>query len=160
MTRRQTQPAQRRAAILMEVVLALTLFVMASGVMVGAMNSAAKGARLVRLETIAQSQAATILAMVQTGQLPAVNDGPNPFQDEQLDGWTWEVIVTPIGVENDVEPSMDRIEIVIARPGETYTYRLAQLMLAPQEEQPEDADLENAPAPADNNAPSGGGGPT
>lgn len=131
---------RRQAAILLEVVLALTLLFTAGGVIVGSISSSLSALRYVKLEAQGSDLAVTLISLVQMGQIPVQDAAPQGFQDESLAGWTWQIATSPFGgVANDVQ--LTRVEIVVANASAGYTCRLTQLFPPAQ-----DLTLESSPA--------------
>ncbi len=124
---------RRRAALLLEVVLALAVYVgMALAVLAG-LASAVRSAEAVRLAARAEDLAVTLLSEVELGLVAMEDAGPEPFEDEALADWTWEVAVEPLPTElADLEVS--RVEVVVRHGPSGYAYRLARLEVAPPAE--------------------------
>jgi len=120
----------RRGAVLLEVVLALTLFVMSAAVIGGSVNMSLSALRSVRIQAQAADLAVTKLSEIQMGLRNVADDGPNQYTpDERLDDWTWQIVTTPVdstGVLDSTPPK--RVEIVIRNARNNYTYRLVQVM--------------------------------
>lgn len=144
----------RRGAMLLEVVLALGLFFISAGVIVGALNSAVRAQRMVRLEAQAADLGITLMSQMQTGQVPAVNDGPVNYDSEDLQDWTRQILVEKLEVRKNTLPAMQRITVVIRRPKDNILYRLSQLAPVGGEE----PDSTGGAAPAAN--PNKAGGPS
>ncbi len=131
--------ARRSGVVLLEVVLALSIFFCASLALLAATNIALRTARRVQLEAQAADLAISLLSEIQMGQRVPADEGPEPYEDEALEGWTWETTIEP--VEEDTLLGLDipqflRVEIIIRYEAEDYAYRLVELMTdeAPGEE--------------------------
>lgn len=132
----------QRAAILLEVVLSMAIFVtMASVILTGVRGSVLATHRL-GLEARARDLAVTAMSEVQIGQLPLQDDGPNSYEDESLAEWTWQVVVSEPEIIGQ-RLALKRVEIVIANTKTDYTYRLVQLVRDDREDDP-DAGQEEA----------------
>lgn len=120
---------QRQAgAILMEVILALALLAAGGAVTFGALNASFSAVRNIRMQGQAADLAVTKLSEIQLGVLKGVDDGPNEFKDEDLEGWIWQIVTRPIETDSPIAAQMKQVEIIIAyAPGQT-VYRLVQLL--------------------------------
>jgi hypothetical protein len=123
----------RRAAILLEVVLSMAIFVTMAGVILTGVRNSIMATHRLGLEARARNLAVTTLSEVQMGQLPLQDDGPNTYEDESLAGWTWQVVVSEPEYSGQVM-ALKRVEIVIAHTEPEYSYRLAQLLQDEQEQ--------------------------
>lgn len=128
----------QEGAILMEVVLALALFVGAAVVIGGGLSASMRALDRVRLEGHALNLAITVLSELQMGIKPVTSAGPEPF-DPPFELWSWQTIVTETGVEG----ALPAVEVVIRHEEENHVLRLAQLLEATQEAEADaDADTE------------------
>ena len=142
--------SRRNGAVLLEVVLALALFVAAAGVILSGLSSAIGAAERLRLDAHGINLAASTLAQLELGTRPADTTEPTPFLPP-FDDWTWEIRVgTATGFDDegdgqfvlggindarsgplDVLPfrplPLRRVE-VIARHTSGFATRLAQLV--------------------------------
>jgi len=120
-------PARVRAAVLLEVVLALAIFVgMAMTVLVG-LSTSVRSARYLGLQTRAADLAVTCFSNLELGLLPAEDAGPEAYEDETLEDWTWQVAVQPVASEL---PDLDltSVEVTICHTPSGYTYTLCRLL--------------------------------
>jgi len=122
-----------RAALLLEVVLALTVFVGMALAVLGGLSTSVKSARTVGLEAQAADLAVTLLSELQLGLVPIEDAGPEGYEDETLEEWTWEVVIDPITTEL-AELEATRVEITIRNTACNYTYRLNYVQGTPPEE--------------------------
>jgi len=125
--------AARRAAVLLEVVLALMVFVSMAMAVLGGLSTSLKSARTVALEAQAADLAVTLLSEIQLQVVPVEDAGPEAYEDETLEDWTWEVTVEPITTQL-AELEVTHIEITIRNTAYHYTYRLNYLLGAPPAE--------------------------
>jgi len=114
--------------VLLEVVLAMTLFFLAAGVIVGGLNSALRAVQQVRLESQGADLAVTLLSEIQMGLMPIASDGPNAYQDEELAGWTWQTVASPADSGAGDGGELTRVEVVVANSSANFAYRLAELL--------------------------------
>lgn len=121
-----------KGAILLEVLIALTIFVMAAAVVGSAMRSSIDAVTDIRLSTKAANIARSVLAELSIGMLEMTETGPEPFVlDEEAEppeeGWTYEVAAEDM-------PDMPGLKIVTvtvtnADARRPHTCRLTQWML-------------------------------
>ncbi len=123
-----TKRASRRTgAVLLEVILALTLFVLSAGVIVGSLSSSATALGRLRRRAQAADLAVSLLSEVRLGVVDPVDSGPNDYEDERLEGWTWELVAGPSDASG-TEFSETHVEVVIRHDASGTTKRLAALM--------------------------------
>jgi len=126
MNRCRSEPRMihERGAALMEVLLALALFVAAAAVVTTALSASMDSLERQRLGLHALDLASSTLAELQLGIRPVASESPQaalpPYQD-----WTREVIVTPLEADGDV-PALLQVEVVIRHQSAPIVQRLAQ----------------------------------
>ena len=128
-----TIPSRRAGAVLLEVVLALTLFFIAGAVILAGLHSTLKSAGRMKDQARGMDLAVTVLSRIQMG-LVQINTNittetdPAAFEDDpDSEGWTWQVIATPLDdLANEI--SMSQVEVIIRPPEGEQAYRLVQLM--------------------------------
>jgi len=124
----------RRAGVaLLEVVLALALFFGVSVAILAGLSACVRSARDVRLEAEAADLAITLLSEMQLGAVEIEDAGPVAYEDETLQDWTWQVVVTPV-VGNLTDLELTRVEIIIRNTPNDYTHRLYHLLTESSEE--------------------------
>lgn len=96
--RHSTSGAGPRGVVLLEVLLALTLFVLAAAVVGSALRSCLAATARIRVQGRAMDLAQTVLAELATGQLEMIGTSPSEFVRETEDGeetfaegWTYEI---------------------------------------------------------------------
>ncbi len=126
--------------MLLEVVLALGLFVAAATAVLVGLGSSIGGVERLRHETHAADLAVTTMSLIQMDLLPAVSLPEEPIEDMREDGWTREIEVTPAdaGIETAIaappDPtrhrpmSLQRIEVVVRHVPSGVVRRLTQLV--------------------------------
>lgn len=121
--------------ILLEVVLALTLFFTGSLVVLAGLNASLRTAQRVQLEAQASDLAVTLVSEIQMGLYDPVDDGPYEYEEEALAGWTWEIDSEPFEeISYEIElPEFFHVEIIIRYEPSNYVYRLTQLLPAEEE---------------------------
>ena len=121
------KPGTWKGAILMEVVMALGILFLSAGVLLGGLSMSFRTVKRLKLETQAADLAVSVLSKIQMGQLGIASDGPNVYLDENLEGWTWEVVTEPVEQESLEDAEFTRIEIVIGNETADFKHRLAYL---------------------------------
>ena len=128
-------------AVLMEVILALILFVGAAAIVTGGVNASIKTLDRTRLNMHASNLAVSILAELQMGVRPAAASGPEPF-GAPYEEWTWELTAEDVPAEEaptassamtspDAEASAMsavKIEVVIRHGFESIVHRLVEVV--------------------------------
>ena len=125
-------------AVLLEVVLALAIFVAVMSVVYMAFYSSQNGLRQVRLNNRAADLAYTVMSEIHLGLVDKANSGPNDYGEEypELEGWQWQVSVETVADTGESEP-MQQVTVTITNTDENATAELVELM-AMDEEQPEE----------------------
>jgi hypothetical protein len=125
--------------VLLEVVLAMSLFFASAMVILAGLSSSLSGMQRVQLEARAQDLAVTALSEVQMGLVPLVSDGPTGYEDPALAGWTRQITVEPyqeqqFGLEL---PAFQRVEVTVRYQPTLYATSLT--ILLPEEPPADDA---------------------
>lgn len=132
-------------ALLLEVVLALVIFVGAATVLGIAFNASMEGVDRQKRALHASDLAITVLSGVQLGTRPAASGGPAafnaPFQD-----FTWQLVVS--SVSNDETNGVRRVEVTIKHKTSPLSYRLAQWLNLSRPPSIPPSSPSAAPAPA------------
>jgi len=112
---------------LLEVVLALLLFVAAVAVVSSALNSSMASVERQRFGVQASNLAATVHAELDLGLRTTESLGPEPFEPP-FDQWTWQLIPAAAADQNATGEASDlsAIEVVIRSTNSAGVYRLAQ----------------------------------
>ncbi len=126
--RRRRDFAQRGAALL-EVLIALALFVAAAAVVTGALNSSLESLERQKLGTHAVNLATSVMAEIELGIRVPSGEGRRPF-DAPFQDWTWEASLLP--VENTISATSTagstRVEVVVRHKTAPGVQRLAQVI--------------------------------
>lgn len=124
-----------RGAVLLEVVLALGLFVAGATIALGGLSTATDTVDRLRRELTAVNLASSLIAEVQLGVRPLQSGRPEAFAPP-LSDWSWSLTVEPLAptVEARVENAADtvvsgvvRVEAIVRRGD--YAYRLTQFVV-------------------------------
>jgi hypothetical protein len=119
-------------SVLLEVILALTLFVTAAAIVTSGMNASADSLDRQRLNTHAANLAATALAEVQLGLRSTALAGEQPFA-EPFEKWTAELVVAPTETETGGPSGLLRVEVIIRHREFPLVRRLAQIIRVPED---------------------------
>ncbi len=104
--------ASRRGAVLLEVLIALTLFVFAATVIVSSLNSGVERVARLKAQLHAEDLAVSVLSEVKLGMLPMESQGPEPF-NAPFDQWTWQVEATPYAYgSGDASADVSALQLV------------------------------------------------
>jgi hypothetical protein len=117
---------KNRGAVLLEVVLALLLFVATVAIVSSAMNASMESVERQRFALHAANLAATVHAELDLGLRMTEELGPEPFATP-FDEWTWQLV--PAGVEDQTTgeaSGLTTVEVVIRNTNAPSEYRLAQ----------------------------------
>lgn len=123
------QPARRRGAILLEIVLALAIFAGAATVVHLGLSRSMVAARRLRLDAQAENLALSKLAEIQAGIVETTASGPNNYDeaDANLTGWEWSVEIVTVS-EGTEAPPMRRVTVIVKKPSEHIAHRVAKLL--------------------------------
>ncbi len=133
---RRRRDFARRGAALLEVLIALALFVAAAAVVTGALNSSLESLERQRLGTHAVNLATSVVAEIQLGIRVPGGEGRRPF-DAPFQDWTWEASLVPvedaIGVTGangliGANGGSTRVEVVVRHKTAPVVQRLAQVI--------------------------------
>lgn len=116
--------------VLLEVLLALALFVSAAAIVTSGMNASSDNLERQRLNTHAANLAATVLAEIQLGIRSTSEAGEQPFL-APFDKWTSELVVSPTETETGEASGLLRVEVIIRHKEATLVRRLAQVIRIP-----------------------------
>jgi hypothetical protein len=121
-------------AILLEVVLAITLFVTAALVVLGAMNTSFDVTSKLELKAHAVDRAVTILSLLQTEMIDLNDpDAAGGLFEPPFDDWSYELAADePLDTLDG--PVMQSITVTVTHEPDGYSYSLTQLFSVPAED--------------------------
>ena len=125
--RARSSATPRRGSVLLEVILALALFVLAATIVTSGMSTSADNLVRQRLNTHAANLAATVLAELQLGLRSTAAAGEQPF-DEPFEKWTAELAVTPTETETGEASGLLRVEVIVRHSESELVRRLVQVI--------------------------------
>lgn len=117
----------QKGAVLLEVVLALVLFVAAATILTNGLSSSLDSLERLRLNTHAADLAVTVLSELQMGLKTLTLNGAQPF-DLPMEAWTWEIVSTELESDTGEAEPVQSIEIIIRHEAPALVYRLTQIM--------------------------------
>ncbi len=117
----------RRGAALLEVLIALALFVAAAAVVTGALNSSLESLERQKLGTHAVNLASSVMAEIQLGIRAPGGEGRRPF-DAPFQDWTWEASLLPVENATGTTAGSMRVEVVVRHMTAPVVQRLAQVI--------------------------------
>ena len=116
-------------AVLLEVILALVLFVGAAAILSSGLSSSLDALERMRLNTHAADLAVSVFSELQLGIKSIGGGGPQPFDSgSDLDGWTWEVQTTSLENAMETTNAFERVEVVIRHDDPELVYRLDEVL--------------------------------
>jgi type II secretory pathway pseudopilin PulG len=126
----------RSGSVLLEVVLAIVLFVGAATVIGIGLKASIDGAERLRLNTHAGNLAVTVMSELQMGVRSFADTGPEAF-GPPFEGWVWEIAALPWGegqspdrfnAPTSTSASLTRVEVTVRYEPEAFVHRLAQVI--------------------------------
>lgn len=128
-SKRQKQFSKADASVLLEVVLALALFVAAATVISAGINSSIQAAQRLRLGTHAANLAISVMSEMQMHIRPIANAGPEAFSPP-FEKWKYQVLVSEAAESSMGTDALQSVEVVITHSEENTVQRLSQLFRA------------------------------
>ncbi len=123
-TSRQSAGSSAAGAVLLEVVLALTLFVSGAAVIGAGLNQCLNAAYRLRTRTEAADLAVTLISEIQMGKIAPVTIGATAYDDEQLADWTWKMTAEQM----DDVPDLLLVTVTVTHEPSGVFYRLTEWM--------------------------------
>lgn len=114
-------------AALLEVLLALALFVAAAAVVTVALNASLESLERQRLGVQALNLAASVVAEVELGVRAAGGGSPQPFEPPFQD-WTWAATAVPVAGGPGFSAGWQRVEVVVRHQAAPVVQRFTQVM--------------------------------
>ena len=139
---------------MLEVVLALALFVAASTVITSALSASVDETERLRLNAHASNLAATILSEMQMGLQAVESSGPNSF-DPPFAEWTWQAAVEPATEATGGLGTLQKVEVIVRHQSQPIVCRLTQFLPAAAGSWPGKGPADSPPGPS-KSAPTAG----
>ncbi len=118
--------------MLLEVLLALGLFVFASAVVSSGLNAAVERLLRLKAQTHALDLACSVLSEIELGLKPALTTGAEPFE-APFDTWTWEVESTPYAFGTEETVGLQLVTVVVRGGTPATVQRLTQVLTPPRD---------------------------
>jgi hypothetical protein len=146
----QSPKPRSSGIVLLEVVLAMGLLVLASGVIVGSMGACTQAASRLKLRAHAADLAVTLASQVQMGVLKAAS-AEGKFDEPGMSDWTWQMRVT---ASEQPDWPLEQVEFQVRHAPTGVMHRLVELLPVQPLRSPRQA------APARSSQSPSDGGPT
>ena len=130
--KRYTQSARERvraASVLLEVVLALALFIGAATVISAGISASVDAVHRVRLQTHAANLAITIMSELKIGARPLAAVGPENLE-APFDAWLYRVNLNASDTAVSESDSTRTVEVIVWHTQENVVHRVTQLFRA------------------------------
>ena len=147
----------RAGSVLLEVVIAASLFFIAGIFVMDGLNSAIRGVGTIKLEAEAMDLAVTTFSEVQMGLTPLQSVGPVGVAFSGAEGWTYELIVTGLEDAQDM-PQLKKLEIIVRNEANTFTHRTTHLIWDNPNPQPAVPGVDQIPSDLAGQIPGGTAG--
>lgn len=122
----KSKPCQS-GAVLLEVILALVLFVAAAAVISAALSSSLDGIERQKLNLHAANLAVSVFSELEMGARTSETTGPETLEPP-FESWTWELALTPAEDELGDASGLTLVEVIIRHQEPALVYRLAQMV--------------------------------
>ncbi len=116
-----------RGAVLLEVILALALFVLAATIITGGLSSSINEVKRLHLNAHASNLAVSVLSEMQMGIQAGEASGPNAF-DPPFEQWKWQTVIGPVNEMVGATNPIQKVEVIIRHETEPVVYRLTQFL--------------------------------
>lgn len=126
---RARRPPNDQAVALLEVILALSLFVAAAAVILSSLSASLSATRELELSAQADDIAATLLSELGLGQKAISDAGPTQLEPP-LSEWSWQIVTSP-APSGAVALPLVQVEIIVRHTPSGYVRRLTQFMVEP-----------------------------
>ncbi len=114
--------------VLLEVVIALALFVAAAAIITTGMNASVRSVERQRLNAHGMNLATTVMSELQLGLRSYDSADPEPM-DAPFTNWTWQVVATPEeSLDFDFESGLQQVEVIVRHQQPEHVVRLMELL--------------------------------
>lgn len=117
---------RRHGSVLLEVVLALALFVGAATAITAGINASIESARRLRLQNHAADLAISVMSEMHMQARPAAPVGPEPFP-APFQEWTFKVEIAENPADNSEANSLRPVEVIVRHSQENIVRRVTEL---------------------------------
>ena len=119
--------SSQAGAVLLEVVLALVLFVAAASILSSGLSSSLDALERLRLNTHAVDLAVSVFSELQMGTKSLALSGPQRFEEPLL-AWTWEVVPQAMAGAAEEPSAFRTVEVIIRHDDPAMSYHLTQVL--------------------------------
>jgi type II secretory pathway pseudopilin PulG len=123
-------PRSESGAVLLEVVLALSLFVFAAAIISSSLNTAVERNQRLHAQTHALNLAASVLAEIHLGLRAPQPAGPEPFETPFAD-WTWQILATPYAFAAGDASALQQVTVIVRQQSGPTVQRLTEILALP-----------------------------
>lgn len=128
--RHRAKPRHLAGAVLLEVLVALGLFVFAATIVSNGLNAAVERTLRLKLQTHALDLAVSVLAEIQIGMRPAQPAGPEVFA-APFEAWTWQIETVPYSFGTEELAGLQQVTVIVRGGAPPTVQRLTELLLPP-----------------------------
>ncbi len=117
-----------RGGVLLEVVIALALFVAAAAIISAGMNASVRSVERQRLNAHGMNLATTVMSELRLGWRSYDPADPEPL-DAPFTNWTWQVVATPEeSLDFDIDSGFQQVEVIVRHQQPEHVVRLMELL--------------------------------
>lgn len=117
--------------MLLEVLLALALFVFAAAVVSSGLSTAVDRTLRLRAQTHALDLAVSVFSELEMGLRPLAAEGPEAFE-APFEQWTWEIAIVPYTLGTEDRAGLQQVTVVVRSEAPPTVHRLTGLLLSPR----------------------------
>lgn len=129
--------------MLLEVILAISLFAFLGAILHGSLNSALERVRVIERQNRAMDLAVSVLSEVRMGLIDPVPQGPEAFAEDDpvAAGWQWELQAEELIAGTDL-PVQTKLTVIVSHVESGLVVRLVELLQAQKNSEDEEYDEE------------------
>ncbi len=120
-------PTSQRAAVLLEVILALTLFVFAASIISTSLQTAVDRTQRLHAQAHSLDLAASVLAEIEIGIRPAQSAGPDHFE-APFAAWTWQIEASPYTFGGTDSAALQLVNVIVRQDSASAVQRLSRII--------------------------------
>ena len=113
--------------MLLDVVVALAIFMMAAAVVVAGMNASVRSAERLGHSLTAENLAVTLVSEMAVGMRPVASEGPEPFE-QPFEDWQWEIEIIPMP-DGQATSGLRNVQVRVTHAQRDIAYRINQFMV-------------------------------
>jgi len=124
---------EEKAAVLLEVILALVLIAGAAAVIGGGLSASIDRVDRLKLNAHAMDLAVSVMSELQMGTKMLSADGPEAFE-APFEGWTWEVVSEVADEKVRDTGRTKKVEVIVRHEDPPVVHRVCQVIRLPETE--------------------------